>query len=1362
MGTYLKDLTRTGIRALTLGLLLTAVVLGAMGQNLAVAAGTHLYSYTPPLVVDSTNKGDVWICYDRPKRPAPLHWGNKEYMILDAATDVQIWDPGTGTEVAAGHFGIGSGCSAPITAGAVVAQGPNTALGNDGFEDVNICDECRFGVANTADGLLVFDLGTPNPSGKPQLKAVQTYAATQTGGTYKVGNTQYVVVGGDYGSPFAGKCPSGQMGVYTFSPSGGISATGVCISDVATFHPKKGRQFKVLSVAGGLEDFYIYRQSNNHDVNIVKLASDGTPILPPINATPFNAGNFDYFSLDTYDLADDTKPPAGPRGYLLITNAAASPYATVYELTPDGNGGLNISTLWSNSESVTWDIGAIHYPYVFLNVLGNPLQPRRLLDISTDPATFIDFDYWNDPEGDEDYNTAGASPGKAIDQDAYFSPDGQWLYFARFYQMSRFKFTPSDPTAAIVVTPSPAFWGDQALVDGGGSGGAAEYSVWIDDKASGTDQNATVYAGTPPWNNGWGTATSVSWQIPNDGSTGPYYGHVAVQDTARGYSYDPVAHPEMLANQQINLDTTPQPKITINGDEGPFTVFIGDTRTLSATNSDGNPSSYLWEITSPSNMYTGQNATITQVFDEQGTWNVSLDVAWVNGEYTDTATTTVTVKSALADFTFSPSNPKDNEAINLDASASKPSGQLSYNWEVLNGTSPEWTGSGVTATIPKDTLVPGSYTIRLTVLNASTNESDTLEKTLSVISGASQISISPTDPERGQTVTFAVQGISGITGINWHFGGASCDGTPADQTCTGQWCTPAGYTYRDAGTYSVRADVITQSGTTSLYGTVNVQNVGSCPAGSCTYSSSITNTSFSASGGNAAVTVGASSSSCPWTVSSSQTWLSLGQTSGTGSANISFTVGSNSGGTRSASITVRGGSTFTRTFSITQSGSGGGGGGGSLSINPESPKKGEAVTFAVQGISGINAITWHFGGASCDGSPADQSCTDGIWCTPASYTYRDAGTKSVSAVVSSDSGTQTVTGTVTVQNDGQCSGGACSYSVQASATSFGPNGGTGTVNVTADSGCAWNATTTQPSWLHITGVGSGNGNGSFSFSVDKYTGTDSRNGNITVRDQSIKITQSGVSKGDFLVSAAASIPGEKGTYWQTDLCIFNPDTGLTAKAHVVFLPESLGQVDPVDLTPGGVNIPRLGTLCLQDVLGTQGDTKGALRVKVDNAEQLAAPVVVTSRTYTKQGDGGVGTYGQNVPGRSVSTVAATRLVIGGLHHYQDNDGSGFRTAIGLVNQTDKTIGGIVIHLYDDKGNEVGSYETGLYANGFLQVDRIVEKVLGPGAQLKDFSVVIRFKDAQGVEGAAKELTAYASMVDDVTGDAVFIQGVPIP
>jgi len=1357
MNVTMKDRALAGVRVLAFGAVLFSGVVGVF-QTSPVQAATPLFNYNPPLLVDSTNKGDVWICYDRPKRPEGLLWGGKEYMFLDAGTDLQIWNPYSGALVAKGHFSIGSGCSGPVTEGTLFSESPEAPLGNDGFEEVNICDECRFGVANTAEGLLVFDLGTPSPSGDPMLTEIQLLANTETGGTYKIGSTQYVLVEGGYGSPFYGDCPTGQMGLYTFTSTGDISGPPVCIADTLTFLPKQGRQFKVKSVSGVVEDFFIYRQAANHDVYIVKLASNGMPILPPINSTPFNAGNFDFFTLDTYDLADDTKPPAGPRGYLVITNAAAAPYATVYELTPSANGSLNISTLWTNQESITWDIAGMRYPYLFLNVLGNPVQPRRLLDLSTNPPTFIDFDYWNDPEGDEDYNTAGATPGKAIDQDAYFSPDGQWMYFARFYQMSRFKFTPSNPTAVISVTPSPAFWDDPVVVDGSASAGAAEYAIWIDDDPSGTNTGATVVAGTAAWNvsaNPWSASTSLSWTIPS-GATGPYYAHVAVQDTSRGYPYDPIGDPGMLANQMINLDTTPQPRITISGDEGPFTVFLDDTAILSASTSDGNPTSYLWNVTSPTNVqYTGTTQTASQTFDEQGVWNVSLTVEWADGTYSDTATTTVDVKSALADFTFSPASPKDDEDINLDASASKPLGQLSYSWEVLDtSNSVVWSGTGMTATIPADTLVPNSYTVRLTVANTSTRESDTLEKPMAVTSGASQLAITPENPEIGQAVSFTVQGIDGITGVYWYFGGASCDGSPSEQNCTsGIWCERAGYTYKFAGTYSVRADVSTDTGTTTLYGTVTVQNSGTCPTTGCTYSSAITGTNFPSSGGSGTVTISASSTSCTWTASSSQTWLSLSSTSGSGSENISFSVASNPGGTRSATITLRGGSTFVKTYTISQSGTGGGS--GSLSISPTNPQKGEAVTFAVQGFTGIQSITWDFGGQSCDGSPSEQTCNSGIYCTPTTYTYSEAGTYSVSATVTSDSGTQTVSGTVTVQNSGECSGGTCSYTLSSNTTSFGSNGGTGSVNVSTDPDCSWSATSTQPTWLHVNA--SSTGSGSFSFTVDPFTGSDSRTGQIIVGNRSVTITQNATATaGDLLVSVAVNAPGEKGTYWQTDLCVFNPNTGRSASVELLFLQTGSPPVKLYDLT-----VPILGTVCFPDVLQAHVGTVGALKVQVNNADQLDAPVVATSRTYTGQGDEGVGTYGQNVPVFPISSVPATRLVIGGLQHYENGDGSGFRTNIGLVNPTSGDVGGIVIHLYSKNGQDLGTLELGLPANGFVQVDRIVEKILGTGSSLEDFSVVIRFKDASGSEGAAKEITAYASMVDNVTGDAVFVQATPL-
>ncbi len=431
------------------------------------ATAEPVYRYEPPLLVDHTNRGDVWVCYTRPKKLHRIIWEGHEYMVVDSAVDVEIWDPETGQLLSSARLRVGSGCT--------------TTYGNDGVEGVAVCDECSFAFANTQRGLAVLAIQETSPSfPKPSLSRLGDFVpATYTGGTYKIGGVQYVLLGATYSSPYYRDCtPDGTIGVYAIDDAGGITGPIACMEDSELFRPKMGRQFQVLS-GGGVHDFFVYRQIVNHDTYIVKLGSDGLPILPPENPVPFEGSNFDYYSLDTFDLADDSRPPPGPRGYLLITNAATPPHATVYEIRPDGSDCLLFTPVWENTEDIPWDVGAVHYPYVFLNMMGNPLQPRRLVDIATSPATYVDFDYWNDPEGDEDYNTVGIEPGKAIDMDALFTSDGRWLYFARFYQMSRFRYTcpPPSPDAHVDAGPDgstgPAPDGTLPSPDGSADGGDA-------------------------------------------------------------------------------------------------------------------------------------------------------------------------------------------------------------------------------------------------------------------------------------------------------------------------------------------------------------------------------------------------------------------------------------------------------------------------------------------------------------------------------------------------------------------------------------------------------------------------------------------------------------------------------------------------------------------------------------------------------------------------------------------------------------------------------------------------------------------------------------------------------------------------
>ncbi|MBS1811226.1 MAG: hypothetical protein JST84_23890 [Acidobacteria bacterium] len=82
---------------------------------------------------------------------------------------------------------------------------------------------------------------------------------------------------------------------------------------------------------------------------------------------------------------------------------------------------------------------------------------------------------------------------------------------------------------------------------------------------------------------------------------------------------------------------------------------------------------------------------------------------------------------------------------------------------------------------------------------------------------------------------------------------------------------------------------------------------------------------------------------------------------------------------------------------------------------------------------------------------------------------------------------------------------SCTYSLATSSQSFGATSGAGSFNLTATSGCAWNATTND-SWIVITQA-SGSGNGTVNFSVATNAGS-ARIGTITVGGQTFTVNQS--------------------------------------------------------------------------------------------------------------------------------------------------------------------------------------------------------------------------------------------------------------
>ena len=145
-----------------------------------------------------------------------------------------------------------------------------------------------------------------------------------------------------------------------------------------------------------------------------------------------------------------------------------------------------------------------------------------------------------------------------------------------------------------------------------------------------------------------------------------------------------------------------------------------------------------------------------------------------------------------------------------------------------------------------------------------------------------------------------------------------------------------------------------------------------------------------------------------------------------------------------------------------------------------------------------------------------------------------SGAGSIKYSIAPNTSAQSRTGTIvvggqthTIAQDAQ---GACSYTVSASATTFGSAGGSGTVTIATSSACAWTVTSSE-AWIQIAGGASGQGAGTVGFTVSLNAGGASRTGIVHAADQDITITQAaaGCSYTVTPQSAAFGSDGGQGT-----------------------------------------------------------------------------------------------------------------------------------------------------------------------------------------------------------------------------------------
>jgi hypothetical protein len=251
-----------------------------------------------------------------------------------------------------------------------------------------------------------------------------------------------------------------------------------------------------------------------------------------------------------------------------------------------------------------------------------------------------------------------------------------------------------------------------------------------------------------------------------------------------------------------------------------------------------------------------------------------------------------------------------------------------------------------------------------------------------------------------------------------------------------------------------------------------------------------------------------------------------------------------------------------------------------------------------------------------------------------------------------------------------------------------------------------------------------------------------------------RVKSAAASPGDSLIiSATAHVAGAQGTNWRSDLEVHNLGDGL-AVFRVLLLEHGADNTTPeeveLSLAPGR-------SLRLGDVLFAEFGVDGAAAMVLLPS---SGRIIVTSRTYNLLGkDNALGlpagaTFGQYIP----SSASADAIRAGGqgrliqLSHSTATDG-GARANLGLVNATASELK-VKIQLYAAGGKSLGVVNRTLEPYEFEQLNRIFERVTGD--DVDDGYAVLTTSTVGG------SFFAYASVVDNLTGDPVAIAAASLP
>jgi hypothetical protein len=229
------------------------------------------------------------------------------------------------------------------------------------------------------------------------------------------------------------------------------------------------------------------------------------------------------------------------------------------------------------------------------------------------------------------------------------------------------------------------------------------------------------------------------------------------------------------------------------------------------------------------------------------------------------------------------------------------------------------------------------------------------------------------------------------------------------------------------------------------------------------------------------------------------------------------------------------------------------------------------------------------------------------------------------------------------------------------------------------------------------------------------------------------------------IPAAAKAPGANGTYWRTDVRIFNPSDVDDINVSLHFLPQGM---DGRNIPGRGFPIGKRETLVLDDVVSMlapwAASAVGAIRIDSDHSH-TNDDFIVSSRTYTGTGDATrPGTYGQFVPAFEVTEAARSAAV---LHVASRPD---VRTNVGVMNPNLEPV-------------TVRFTLLGIDGQPFLESVPLVV----PPRTMQQWPMTDAFlfggvysENGVIIADATAPVFTWGSILDNYSGDAIFVRGVP--